>query len=181
MTKKTRSTPPDDTSTTDSPTTRIAGARVLTKKKNKTPTADTTTIVMMPVEPGGPPPGEYPMAAFGTVPELPRPEPATATLKDIATRWLDHMTDLGKTRATVSSYEGDLSIAISYFGESIDPSDLTQDQIAAFEASDQVTKTRSGKGKAQPTVLKTRRALRLAITWAHGAGLLRATPYATKI
>ena len=55
--------------------------------------------------------------------------------------------------------------------------DLTEKQIAKFNASDLVTKKKNGKGKAQPTVLKTRRALRLALTWAESRKLIAKAPY----
>ena len=149
---------------------QVGKTTVLTKRKNRTPTADTTTIAVLPVVED-----HAPRAAFGTVPELPRPKPATSTLKEIAARWLDHMRGLDKTPATVASYEGDLAIATAFFGEGSEVP--TKEQIAAFEVSDGVMKTRKGRAKANPTILKTRRALRLAITWAHASGLITTNPY----
>ena len=151
---------------------QVGKTTVLTKRKNRTPTADTTTIAVMPVVED-----RAPRAAFGTVPELPRPPIATerrTTLQAIAAGWLDHMRELGKTPATVASYEGDLQIAMAVLGAETDAATLTAAQIAAYADCDAVTKTKSGKPKAQPTILKTRRALRLALTWAAETGLIPA-------
>ena len=149
---------------------QVGKTTVLTKRKNRTPTADTTTIAVLPVVED-----HAPRAAFGTVPQLPRPPIATespTTLQAIAARWLDHMRGLDKTPATVASYEGDLAIATAFFGEGSEVP--TKEQIAAFEVSDGVMKTRKGRAKANPTILKTRRALRLALTWAAETGLIPA-------
>ena len=47
----------------------------------------------------------------------------------------------------------------------------------AFNASKGVMKKKNGKPKAQPTILKTRRALRLALVWAEQKGLIKKAPY----
>ncbi len=147
----------------------------MTKKKNATPTADTTTIAVMPVVED-----HAPRAAFGTVPELPRPPIATesaTTIKAIAEGWLSNMRELGKTPSTVASYAGDLELAKKVLGAGTEVANLTAASIAEFDASDAVTKTAKGRPKAQPTILKTRRALRLAVTWALEAGLISTSPY----
>lgn len=126
-----------------------------------------------------PPESHAPEAAFATVAELPRPTPdGPATLKAIADGWLQDMRARGKTGATVASYAGDLALAMKFFDCSRVAGAITSEEITAYEASDLVTKTRCGKPKAQPTVLKTRRALRLALTWARETGLVATIPYA---
>ncbi len=149
---------------------RVAAART-TPRKAKAKAIPPTTA-----DPPPPPEEDHaPRAAFGTVPELPAP-PAAVTLKDVCARWLDHMRGLGKSQATVASYAGDLEIATKHFGDgAVIP---TADEVRAYEESEAVTRTRTGKPKAKPTILKTRRALRLAVTWAKGAGIIDASPYA---
>ncbi len=123
-----------------------------------------------------------PEAAFGTPPELPHAAigvDGPATLKAIADGWLSDMRARGKTPATVKSYEGDLALAMKFFDASRVAGAITSEEIAAYEASEIVTKTKSGKGKAMPTVLKTCRALRLALAWAQKAGVIVSLPYAT--
>ncbi len=130
---------------------------------------------------GTTPPSENhaPEAAFGTVPDLPTPSGGPATLKTIAEGWLNSMRERGKTASTVASYGGDLELAMRHFEASRVAGLITPDDIAAFEASDLVTKTKKGKPKAQPTILKTRRALRLALSWAKASGVITSVPYAT--
>lgn len=120
--------------------------------------------------------------AVDTAPKPPPPPiaaDAPATLKAIADGWLSDMRARGKTPATVKSYEGDLAIAMKFFDASRVAGAITSEEIAAYETSEIVTKTKSGKGKAMPTVLKTRRALRLALAWAQKAGVIASLPYAT--
>ncbi len=168
----------------------------MTKKTTKKPTAEPEANWMKnrvatarkktngtepPAEVNGTPPSENhaPEAAFGTVPELPTPNDGPATLKTIADRWLNDMRARGKTPSTVASYLGDLGLAMKFFEASRVARSITADDIAAFEASDLVTKTKKGKSKAQPTILKSRRAFRLAMTWARETGVITTTPYAT--
>ncbi len=48
--------------------------------------------------------------------------------------------------------------------------------MAIYFASDRVTKLRTGKPKAKPSVDKTRRVLRLALVWAAEKKLIKAAP-----
>ena len=67
---------------------------------------------------------------------------------------------------TKANVDGDLMLALEHFGAATPVDTLTTNQIAAFFASDLVTRTKKGTAKARPTILKTRRVLRLALTWA---------------
>lgn len=100
-------------------------------------------------------------------------------LPALAERYLKHLEQLGKTRGTVFSYEIDLGLAITHFGKDTNVRTLTEKEVAKFFNSDAVTKKRSGKPKAEPTILKTRRVLRLALAWAVEAGLLNEAPLPT--
>jgi len=54
--------------------------------------------------------------------------------------------------------------------------DLTEEQVRAFFLSDRVTLKRSGQRKAEVGIAKTRRILRLALTWAQEVGLIENAP-----
>ena len=57
---------------------------------------------------------------------------------------------------------------------------LTEQKVTAFFESDIVTKTRTGKPKARPTIAKTRRVLRMTLTWAHEHKLIATVPVPEK-
>lgn len=101
-----------------------------------------------------------------------KPADGALTLADLADRYLKHMEAAGKSRGTVFSYSLDLGLAIKHFGEKTNVASLTPKKVQNFYDSDLVTKTRTGKGKAKPTILKARRVLRLALTWAAETGLI---------
>jgi hypothetical protein len=104
--------------------------------------------------------------------------PATpGSLRAIGDAWLESLRAAGHTQSTVSSYGNDLGIAYEHFGSDAVAATITERQIAGFNASKGVTKKANGKGKAQPTILKTRRALRLALVWAEQKKLIAKAPY----
>jgi hypothetical protein len=77
---------------------------------------------------------------------------------------------------TRASYASDLQVAIKELGASTPLAKLTPRRIGAYFESDAVTKTRAGKQKAMPTILKCRRVLRLALSWAHKQGWIQDLP-----
>jgi hypothetical protein len=102
---------------------------------------------------------------------------APGSLRAIGDGWLASLRAAGHTPSTISSYGNDLEIAYEHLGQDTAAGTITEKQIAAFNASKGVVKTRTGKPKAQPTILKTRRALRLALIWAEQKGLIKRAPY----
>ena len=77
----------------------------------------------------------------------------------------------------MSSYANDLAIAYEHLSADSPAATITERQIAGFDASKGVTRKANGKPKAQPTILKTRRALRLALIWAEHKKLIAKAPY----
>jgi hypothetical protein len=102
------------------------------------------------------------------------------TLADLGKTWIEYLKANDAAVSTWASYQADFETAAEHFGAATDPATLTVDAVAAFEQSDAVMKTRKGRPKAMPTVLKTRRVLRLALTWARDLGRLASIPYAAK-
>jgi hypothetical protein len=100
----------------------------------------------------------------------------TATLADIAAGYLAHMESEGKSDGTISSYRMELKTAAAELGEDTPIADITPEKVQAFFDSKRVTKLRSGKNKAKPSIDKTRRVLRLALVWAEQRGIVAKAP-----
>jgi hypothetical protein len=157
------------------------------KKKADAAQADATTTNQTPIEATV---ETQPETAVATEPapeaEPPKPKkakakkkaavPGTATLADIAAGYLVHMEEAGKSDGTISSYRMELRTAALELGEDTPIQDITPEKVGAFFESKRVTKLRSGKNKAKPSIDKTRRVLRLALVWAEERGILAKAP-----
>jgi hypothetical protein len=114
------------------------------------------------------------------------PDGAAATpavpgsVRAVGIGWLESLRAAGHSPATTSSYENDLAVAYEHFGADAPASEITEHHIATFNASEGVTRTKTGKPKAKPTILKTQRAFRLALVWAERAGVIAKAPFAVK-
>jgi hypothetical protein len=148
------------------------------KKTTKTPRPKTAA------EPSADASPRFKRLIKGDADATPAPEstPAEpfATLADLGKTWIEYLKANDAAVSTWASYQADFETAAEHFGAATDPATLTPDAVAAFEQSDAVTKTKKGRPKAMPTVLKTRRVLRLALTWARDLGRLASIPYAAK-
>jgi len=82
----------------------------------------------------------------------------------------------GQSEGTIFSYRMELNPAKAVLGAETLVADLTYDAIAAFNTSDRVMKLKSGKPKAPPSFLKTRRTLRLCLAFAEQGGLIGCSP-----
>jgi hypothetical protein len=112
-----------------------------------------------------------------TATETPTTPPACVTsplpMACLADLFLGDLEQAGKSRGTVFGYSIDLALALKYFGGKEAPATvLTAEAVAAFFESDAVTKTRTGKPKAKPTIDKTRRVLRQVLAWGEEKGYL---------
>jgi hypothetical protein len=104
------------------------------------------------------------------------PKSSSPTLANVADGYLADLEKHGKSASTITSYRIDLGVALRHFGPETKAAGITQKQVETFNTSAAVTKTRAGKAKAKPGVLKTRRVLRLALVWAADAGLIEKAP-----
>jgi hypothetical protein len=156
---------------------------IMPRKKSvaeATPAAETTNETVIETVP-----------ETATATEEPTPEPAkkakakkktkvpsgNATLADIAAGYLAHMEEVGKSDGTISSYKMELRTAAIELGEDTPVADLTPDRVREYFDSPRVTKLRSGKDKAKPSIDKTRRVLRLALVWAAERGIIARAPF----
>jgi hypothetical protein len=98
------------------------------------------------------------------------------TLADLSAAYLAALEAKGTSIMTRASYQADLGVALKTLGETTKVSAITARKVQNFFESDVVVKTRTGKAKAMPTILKTRRVLRLALVWANEAGWIAEAP-----
>lgn len=158
------------------------------RKKNvaeTTPETDITTTTEQPTE-------AQPEAATATEEPAPDAEPPkkpkkgrkakgpkisrNATLLDLVGAYCADMEEQGKSPGTISSYRMELCVAADELGEDIPLYEITPEQVAEYFNCKRVTKLRSGKNKAKPSIDKTRRVLRLALVWAAENGAIDKAP-----
>lgn len=103
-----------------------------------------------------------PTEATTTAPVAAEPK---LTLAHAQRRWIDeHL--LGRmTEASLKSYALDLGIANEFFGPDCPLDDITAREIERFNSSQAVNFKPNGKPKAEPTILKTQRVLRMCLTY----------------
>jgi hypothetical protein len=161
--KKTTKTPRPEAAATPSSDATPRFKALVAAGKGK-PKAPPTEPAYLPPADGAPAPGTEPFA----------------TLTDLGATWIAYLKANDAAVSTWASYQSDFETAAEHFGATTDPATLTPEAVAAYEQSDAVMKTKKGRAKAMPTILKTRRVLRLALKWAHDAGRLATVPYAAK-
>ena len=98
------------------------------------------------------------------------------TLGELAENYLAHLEEEGKGHGTLFSYGIELKMACRELGAGTKVASLTEKKVRAYFESDAVTKNRKGKYKAKPTIDKTRRILRLALTWLEEIGVIEKAP-----
>ncbi|MBK9386567.1 MAG: hypothetical protein IPN34_17275 [Planctomycetes bacterium] len=104
----------------------------------------------------------------------------TWTLTQAALAYLESLKVARKSESTVSAYAADLDLATEVLGAETPIAALTEADVERFNASQQVTTTKSGRAKAQPTVDRSRRVLRLALTFAEQQGAIEKVPIEAK-
>lgn len=107
-----------------------------------------------------------------------RPVPLI-TMKLLSERYIQHIAESGKSQGTALSYLIEMTTATKFLGEDTAISTLTPDDVRRFNESDVVMRKRNGTPKAQPSFLKTRRVLRLALVWAADQGWIESAPIPT--
>jgi hypothetical protein len=94
------------------------------------------------------------------------------TVDELARAWIAHLEHGGKTTAsTIASYANDLKTAIAFFGADSPVAGINAAYVDVFNRCDAVMKLKSGAPKAMPTILKMRRAFRMAVEWARENGV----------
>lgn len=101
---------------------------------------------------------------------------ANLTLEELCGRYLASLDNAGAGTGTIASYGAELNVAMNSLGKDTLASALTTEQIGAYFASEIVTKTRSGKPKAKPTIDKSRRVLRQTLMFGEREKLIERAP-----
>ena len=98
------------------------------------------------------------------------------TIGELADSYLRHLEAIGKSAGTVFSYGIEMKTAVKRFGAGTKVTSLTTKKVQDYFESGAVTKNRKGKPKSKLTIDKTRRVLRLALTWLAEVGVLKEAP-----
>jgi len=98
------------------------------------------------------------------------------TLHDAAQVYLEHLRKHGKKEATLKTYAKDFEQIESFFGADRKLSAILPAHVGRFFKSDALLKLPSGKKRAEPTVEKTRRVLRMFLVWAMETGRIDKLP-----
>jgi site-specific recombinase XerD len=109
-----------------------------------------------------------------------RKQKPTWTLTEAAIAYLESLKAARKSESTVNAYAADLDLATEVLGAETPIAQLTAADVERFNASQQVTTTKSGRAKAQPTIERSRRVLRLALVFAEQQGAIEAVPIEAK-
>jgi hypothetical protein len=103
-------------------------------------------------------------------------EGAVLRVGELAERYLEHLEASGKSHGTIFSYGIELKTAQKALGAETLISALTPALVGTYFESAVVMKLKSGRPKALPSFMKTRRVLRLALVWAVEQGWLAKVP-----
>lgn len=98
------------------------------------------------------------------------------TLSSLCEAYLASLLERGQSEGTIFSYRMELKTAQAELGADTKVAELTAERIAEFNTCKRVMRLKSGKPKAEPSYLKTRRTLRLALTFAEQSGLIAKSP-----
>jgi hypothetical protein len=115
-----------------------------------------------------------------TTAEVSTPTGKSHTLSELAETYIKHMEEVGKSSTTTFAYKMELDGAIAELGEGAKVEEITPEQVKGFFESPRVMKTKAGGSKALPTILKSRRVLRLALDHAVALGWIGAAPIPSK-
>jgi len=108
--------------------------------------------------------------------EVPMVTASSHTLRELAETYVKHMEDVGKSTTTSFAYKMELVGALAELGEETKVADVTPEMVKGYFECPRVMKTKAGGSKALPTILKSRRVLRLALDHAASLGWITSAP-----
>ena len=98
------------------------------------------------------------------------------TLGQAMADYLEHLKSEGKSERTLYTYTQDAKQIIGFFGAERKLTSILAPHVGKFLKSDALLKLPSGNGRAEPTVRKTVRVLRMFLTWARDNGYIEKLP-----
>jgi len=99
------------------------------------------------------------------------------TLKDALGKFLEHLKAAGKKERTLYTYAKDVDVIVGFFGEGRKLATLRAADVGRFLKSDALLKMPTGKDRAERTVAKTVRVLRMCLEWAEREGTITSLPF----
>ena len=108
-----------------------------------------------------------------------KPAPDTPTIAVLAESYIAALQFDGRSTKTADSYAADLKVAAKYLGQDTDIRALTKERVQEFFDAPVVVQKRDGSPKNAISIAKTRRILRLALTWAADSGWIDEAPIPT--
>jgi site-specific recombinase XerD len=102
------------------------------------------------------------------------------TLTQAAVAFLESLRAARKSESTINAYSADLDLAVEVLGAETPIAAITAADVERFNTSEPVLRTKSGRDKAQPTIDRSRRVLRLALTFAEQQGAIETAPIEAK-
>jgi hypothetical protein len=109
-----------------------------------------------------------------------KPAKSDMTLEQLAVAYVGQLEKDEKSAGTIFSYTQELRTALKELGAETKIASLTAKQVQTYFDCDRVTKLKTGKPKAQPSIDKTRRVLRLALVFAVQKKWLAEAPLPSK-
>jgi site-specific recombinase XerD len=104
----------------------------------------------------------------------------TWSLTECALAYLESLKTARKSESTISAYAADLDLATQVLGAETPIGAISIEDVTRFNGSEVVLKTKSGRAKAQPTIDRSRRVLRLALVYAEQQGAIETVPIEAK-
>ena len=105
--------------------------------------------------------------------------PVPGSLRELGYAWVANLAKGGATQNTCGVYHGIFTYLQRIFGDKPIGS-ITQKEVEAFIASNDLQVTRSGRSRSKHTINQITRTLRLALGWAVETGKLKASPFPVK-
>ena len=98
------------------------------------------------------------------------------TLHTAAQAFIEHLREQGKSERTLYTYSKDIEQIEAFFGADRKLSTIRSQQVGKFLRSDELLKLANGKDRAEPTVQKTVRVLRMFLLWAQETTRIKTAP-----
>ena len=98
------------------------------------------------------------------------------TLGEAMTQYLEHLKEEGKSERSLYTYGMDAKQIIEFFGPDRKLTSILTPHVGKFLKSDALLKLPSGTERAEPTVRKTVRVLRMFLLWAKDIGYIDKLP-----
>jgi site-specific recombinase XerD len=98
------------------------------------------------------------------------------TLGQAMDEYLEHLKDQEKSERTLYTYRRDAEQITAFFGADRKLSGILAPHVGKFLKSDALMRLPNGKERAEPTVRKTVRVLRMFFVWARDGGYIEKAP-----